>query len=140
MSDELAIGTMNDSLTGKAGDVYCSIQAGSMAEKALIYNAMNNPAHRLGDCINKTLIIRDVLAEMISITDDVTGEVSQAPRIVLIDKDGESYQAVSKGIFNAVKKAIVVFGPPTWEVGLPIVVKQVSFGKNQMLTFDIAAL
>ena len=124
-------------LSEASPSTYCSVKGGDMKAKALVYNAMNNPTHRVGDCINKKLFIKDVLAETITVENEETGEPQDAYRIVLIDKDGESYQAVSNGIFNAVKKAIAVFGAPTWDEPLPIVVKQISLGKNQMLTFDV---
>lgn len=134
---EIAKMDIRQELSSESPSTYCSVQGGDMRAKALVYNAMNNPSHRVGDCINKKLLIKDVLAEVIELENEETGELQQVPRVVLIDMDGESYQAVSTGIFNAVKKAIAVFGAPTWGEGLPIVIKQVSFGKNQMLTFDV---
>lgn len=135
-------------LSADAPSVFCSLSGGTRAEKARVYNAMNNPEHRIGDCINKELFIKDVLAEMIEVarTDDKDNPVFDengeqvkelVPRIVLIDDKGEAYQAVSTGIFNAVKKAIAVFGAPTWDEPLHIVVKQISLGTNKMLTFDV---
>lgn len=135
-------------LSADAPSVFCSLSGGTRAEKARVYNAMNNPEHRIGDCINKELFIKDVLAEMIEVsrTDDKDNPVLDengeqvkdlVPRIVLIDDKGEAYQAVSTGIFNAVKKAIAVFGAPTWDEPLHIIVKQVSLGTNKMLTFDV---
>ena len=134
---ELAKMDVRQELSAESPSTYCSVQGGDRKAKALVYNAMNNPTHRVGDCINKKLLIKDVLAEVIELENEETGEMQQVPRVVLIDEKGESYQAVSTGIFNAVKKAIAVFGAPTWDEPLPIVIKQVSLGKNQMLTFDI---
>lgn len=134
---ELAKMDVRQELSAESPSTYCSVQGGDRKAKALVYNAMNNPTHRVGDCINKKLMIKDVLAEVIELENEETGEMQQVPRVVLIDENGESYQAVSTGIFNAVKKAIAVFGAPTWDEPLPIVIKQVSLGKNQMLTFDI---
>lgn len=134
---ELAKMDVRQELSAESPSTYCSVQGGDRKAKALVYNAMNNPTHRVGDCINKKLMVKDVLAEVIELENEETGELQQVPRVVLIDENGESYQAVSTGIFNAVKKAIAVFGAPTWDEPLPIVIKQVSLGKNQMLTFDI---
>lgn len=134
---ELAKMDVRQELSAESPSTYCSVQGGDRKAKAMVYNAMNNPTHRVGDCINKKLMIKDVLAEVIELENEETGEMQQVPRVVLIDENGESYQAVSTGIFNAVKKAIAVFGAPTWDEPLPIVIKQVSLGKNQMLTFDI---
>lgn len=124
-------------LSAETNDVFCSVTGGDRKARAMVFNAMNNPDHKVGDCINKVINVKDVLAEFIEVTNEETGELEPAPRVVLIDENGESYQAVSKGIFNAVKKAIATFGAPTWDEPLPCLIKQVSLGKNQMLTFDI---
>lgn len=136
-NQELAPINLKNELSESSSSTYCSVQGGDRKAKALVYNAMNNPTHKVGDCINKTLKIKDVLAEIIELEDEETGELKSVPRVVLIDDKGESYQAVSNGIFNAVKKAIAVFGSPTWDEPLEIIIKQVSLGKNQMLTFDV---
>ena len=124
-------------LSAEQTSMFCSIQGGTHESKVAVFNASNNPDHKVGDYINKVIVVKDVLAELIEVTNDETGEVEVTPRVVLIDVDGESYQAVSKGIFNALKKAIAIFGAPTWDEGLPCLIKQVSVGKGSMLTFDV---
>lgn len=140
MADEnYGIVSVRDQMEGESKDMFCSLSAGTQKEKALVFNAMNNPQHRVGDYVNKQIVVRDVFVEMVTIEDEDTHEIAEVPRTVLIDMKGEAYQAVSNGIFRALKNAIAVFGAPTWEDGLPITVKQVSIGKNQMLTFTVDA-
>ena len=124
-------------LSAEQTSMFCSIQGGTHESKVAVFNASNNPDHKVGDYINKVIVVKDVLAELIEVTNDETGEIEVTPRVVLIDMDGKSYQAVSKGIFNALKKAIAIFGAPTWDEGLPCLIKQVSVGKGSMLTFDV---
>ena len=144
----IVMADLKQELSADSSSMFCSLQGGTRAEKARVYNAMNNPEHKVADCINKTINVKDVLAEYIEVgkTDsegkpvvDENGEqvMDTVPRVVLIDDKGEAYQAVSVGIFNAVKKAIAVFGAPTWDEPLPITVKQISLGTNKMLTFDV---
>lgn len=130
--------SISQELSENATTAYCSIQGGTREAKAAVFNAANNPTHKVGDFINKVIKVKDVLAEQIEITDEETGEVSSAVRVVLIDANGESYQAVSTGIYNALKRTIQVFGAPTWDEPLPLLIKQVSVGKGSMLTFDVA--
>ena len=113
--------------------MYCSLKAGTREEKARVFNASNNPTHKVGDFINQVIEVKDVLCEVVN----VDGE--EAIRTVLIDKNGESYQAVSAGIFSALKKAVQMFGAPTWDEPLPVLIKQVKVGKGTMLTFDVQA-
>lgn len=125
-------------LSDASPTTYCSVQGGDRESKKMVYNAMNNPDHKVGDFINKTINLRDILAEEITLTNEETGEPQQAIRVVLIDDKGKSYQAVSTGIYNAVKKLIAVYGRPTWEDAIPVIIKQISLGKNQMLTLEVA--
>lgn len=116
---------------------FCSLNAVTPEEKANLFKAMNNPEKRLGDCINMKIYVKDLYCETVTCTNQLTGEVAKCPRIVLIDSDGVGYQAVSLGIFSAVKKAMQVFGAPSWTSPLPIEIKQVTKGDRKLLTFDI---
>lgn len=123
------------SATGSGG--YSSLKTNTVKEKALFYNVMSNPEHKVGDYINKTIRVKDVYVEAIDIVDENTGEATTVPRIVLVDTEGAAYQAVSKGIFNSLSRLIRTFGEPTWEDGLPVVVRQLKLGKNQMYSLEV---
>lgn len=118
---------------------FCSMTPSNEKEKAQMFNAMNNPDKRLADCINMKIKCKDVYVEVVNCTNEETGEVTACPRIVLIDDKGVSYQAVSLGIYSAIKKVIQVFGVPTWENGVMLEVKQVSKGAKKMLTLNVVA-
>lgn len=133
----LVIIDVRDAMSAEGQSAYSSLKSGTIKEKAVLYNAMSNPEHKVGDYINQTIKIKDVYVEAIEMTDEDTNEVFTAPRIVLIDTEGSTYQAVSKGIFNALTRLIRTFGEPTWEDGLPCIVRQISLGKNQMLTLEV---
>ena len=87
--------------------------------------------------IGKIINVKDVFVEEVRFADEETGEITFAPRIVVIDTNGESYQAVSVGVMSAFKKLFQLFGQPTWPEGIPLEVKQVKNGKNNILTFAI---
>ena len=140
MAENTGLATIDvrDALSSQSNGAYSSLKSGTMKEKALFHNATSNPAHKVGDYINRTIKVKDIYVESIELTDD-DGNVSVAPRIVLVDTEGEAYQAVSRGVLNALTHLIQTFGEPTWDEGLPLIVRQVSFGKNQMLTLDVDA-
>lgn len=120
------------------GKTVCSITpTGNRKEDARIFSALNNPEYRIANFINKKIAVTDVLVEIRELLNEENGEIETAPRVVLIDEDGKAYQAVSKGIFNAVKNAYQVFGAAPWEPALEIEIKQVAVGKGSMLTFDV---
>ena len=134
----LATLDVRDALSAEGHSSFCSLKQGTMKEKAAFYNATSNPDHKVGDFINKVIRVKDIYVEAIELDDEETGESVSAPRIVLIDTDGKTYQAVSRGVFNSLVRLINTFGQPTWEEGLPLLVRQISLGKNQMLTLEIA--
>ena len=64
-------------LSEQSTSTYCSIKGGDRATKAKLYNASNNPDHKVGDFINKNIKVKDVLVEAIDIVDEETGEVER---------------------------------------------------------------
>lgn len=116
---------------------YCSVRAETMAEKALVFNAANNPQHKVNDFINKLIMLKDVYAETLELVNQETGEYEKAPRIVLIDENGEAYECVSVGMFSSLKKLIATFGEPTWNEPIPVIVKQEKVKNGSMLTLSV---
>lgn len=120
------------------GNMYCSIvPTGNRADDARIFAALNSPEFKLADFINKKLKITDVLVKVVQLVDEDTGEMDVVPQVVLIDTDGKSYQATSKGIFNALQSAYTVFGKAPWNPALEIEIKQRAVKKGSMLTFNV---
>ena len=117
---------------------FSSLSATTDEEKADLFNAINNPEKRLADCINMTIMAKDLFIEVVNCTNEESGEVTACPRIVIIDDKGVSYQAVSLGIYSALKKVIQIFGAPTWANPIALEVKQVTKGTRKMLTLNIA--
>ena len=136
-NNEIVQYDLANELSAESRSSYCSIKGGDRKTKAKMFNASNNPDHKVGDFINKTIKVKDMLVEVIQIADEETGEIVSQPRVVLIDDKGKAYQAVSTGIFNAAKKMIQIFGEPTYDEPIEIVIKQVTVKNGSMLTFDI---
>ena len=115
---------------------YCSIKGESREARVAVYNAINSPDHKLSDFIGKRIEVTDLCIEHMN---KETGEMEANARVVLIDKNGESYTCVSGGIYSAVKKLVTVFGEPTWEPALPIEVQNIST-KNGRKTMTLKAV
>lgn len=124
-------------LTQERVTCFCSFEPKTLQEKKRFYNIINSSSKRIGDCINETINMKDVYVEIVKCTNKETGEVTECPRTIIIDDKGEGYQAVSLGIFGALKKIFQVFGQPnTWDTVLPIKVKQVTKGEKKILTLE----
>ena len=136
-NDENAKESMIGTLTNDKVTMFTSMSAETADEKKALFNAMNNPEKRVADMIGKQIAIRDVFVESVDMVNEETGEVTIAPRIVLVDTKGVSYQSVSTGIFSALKKMFQIFGMPTWENGIKTEVAQIQKGKRNILTLRV---
>ncbi len=117
---------------------YSSLRADTPLERATLFNAISNPTHQTSEQIGETILVKDVIVEIIDITDDLTGEVKQAPRVVLVDVGGQTYQSVSVGIYNSIARLIQIMGEPTWEGGLPLKVRQIQKdAPRRVITLEI---
>lgn len=121
----------------ESSDSFCSLKAETPQEKATLFRIMNSPEKRISDCINQTILVKDVYCEVVQVTNKETREVNTCPRVVLVDKDGIGYQSVSFGIYGSLKKLFQVYGVPTWEEPVPVKVIQISREKNKILALTI---
>lgn len=110
-----------DSLRTGAG-VYTSMSAASFAERVQTVKAVAN-AKRLGDLAAGTVIaLRHFIVQPVEIVDPQTGEVSAAPRVVLVDDSGDSYASVSTGVLSSLRTLVGIVGQPgEWEEAIPVV-------------------
>ena len=133
--------TNNNSLIADFSDTqvntWTSLKAETYEDKAKLYNTMSNPTGKISDLINTEINIVDLFVEMVDITDDTTGEIITTPRTVIITDMGDSYQAVSRGIYSSLKKIISVFGPPTWSPALTVKVVQVELPQGRTFNFRV---
>lgn len=137
-ANEIPWGNSNIMENMDLGSFY-SIKPVTPADKIKLYNAINTPDQRLADHINTVIEVKDVLVEIVELENDTTGELQKCPRIILIDKDGVSYQCVSVGIMSGLKRIFKLFGEPTWEIPVKMKIKQITKGKKQMLSLEVVA-
>lgn len=125
-------------LTAERKVQFCSMVPKNEDEEIILFNAMNNPEKRIGDCINLTIEVKHVFCEVVTCINRETGESNICPRIVLIDKDGVGYQAVSMGIYSALKKIISIKGnPANWKKPVKLQITQITKGDRKLLTFNL---
>ena len=78
----------------------------------------------LDDHKGEILEIVNVAAHPVSLVDENSSEVVDTLRIVLVDKNGVNYDAVSQGIASSIQKIFGIVGMPPW-TGEPLKIKVV---------------
>lgn len=129
--------------TELADGCFCSMELSTSDAKAMLFNAVSNPDKKLTECANMKIALKDVYIEpqVLARTDEngnMTGEVEEVNRMVLIDDKGVSYTCCSKGVFNSLRRIIALYGMPnTWEKPLVITPINVSRGNRQFLNIKL---
>lgn len=144
VKEDIAGVSLLDSFKDPAGAFYCSIvNDGTRKSQVAIFNAVNGADESLSDHINEVLEIVNIVAHPVSLVDEQTGEVIEALRVVLIDKNGKTYTAVSQGIANAISRIFAIIGTPeggAWEKEpVKMKIKQVKTrnGVNKVNTLEL---
>lgn len=115
MNMDLAAPQQLDNLINPGNSFYCSIENdGTRASAAAIYNAVNSKGESLDAHKGEVLEIVNVAAHPVSLVDENTGALVEALRTVLIDKDGNIFDAVSQGIASSLSKIFGIVGMPPW--------------------------
>lgn len=113
------------------GKGYCTMIAEDRKAKATLFNACSNPA-KLSDNINLPIRMIHFFVEIIQCANKESGGLVNVPRVVIIDEKGKGYQAVSVGIYNAIKRIVSMYGnPATWDEPLTVICQNVDLGAGQ---------
>lgn len=144
VAQDIARVDLVEQLKNPNGQFYCSIKDdGSRATKVAIFNAVNGADEQIADHIGEVIEVVNVVAHPVELLDEVTGEVVNALRTVLIDKNGKSYTAVSQGITSALSKIFSIIGTPengAWETEpVKMKIRQVKTrnGNNKVNTIEL---
>lgn len=120
--------------------MFCSVDITKDENKQFAFNLMNTADKRIRDCVNEVINLKDVFVEVVTLMNDKTGELVDCPRVVIADDKQVTYQCVSVGFYNGLKKLIAIYGLPTYVKPIPIKIKQISKGEKQILTFELISM
>lgn len=118
---------------------YCSMVAETRQEKAVLYNAVQNPDSKISDHINQKIQFVNVKMDQVDMTDEETGETRKAIRTILITPDGKGILCTSNGIARSLYDMFTIFGTPdTWEGEImECIVRQVETGKGRTFKLEV---
>lgn len=135
MKNELMINNNESFLQEEQKRVYSSKSMKTIEDKKELFNALEECDVLINDCVGEVIDIKDFYIEEYDKADETTGELKTKYRTIIFDKDGKSYATGSYGIYNSIKKLIMVYGYPTYtdEVKVKISKKKTKNG-NQSLS------
>ena len=116
----------------------CTKKVESLEEKKALFNALESCDVLLSNCEGQEIAIKDVFCEPRTVIDEKTGETRTKYRTILFDVNGQTYATGSYGIYNMLERMFLIYGMPTWEEGVKVVVRRrpIKDGKTT-LTFDL---
>lgn len=115
MSNELQI--KENVLDNGSQTLVSSFKMDSMEDRLKVLKATNTPDHRIKDFVNMEITIKDIYIETVNVLQDEKDENGKdiyqtCPRTIIVDDKGESYVAVSFGVFTAVKRIVELLAIP----------------------------
>jgi len=119
---------------------WTSLSMTTHRDKAMVFNAISNPDHKIIDFVGKKIEFVDVYAQAEKFVDDESGEISDGTRVILFGVNGESYTCVSGGIKRSIQALFATFGIPPYNPPLaviPALVRSTMDAKKNILKLNI---
>lgn len=138
---ENAMSTTNDKMLdfnafNRETNQFVSFRAEDMKSKVRLFNAMNQPKYKVSDMINKKIKLKDVILMNVTMEGE-DGEQDTGIRSVLIDADGNAYNATSNGIFSSLTNLYMIFGTLHFEDPLEILISQIATKRGSTLSITL---
>ena len=97
--------------------------------------ATSGDSERLDNMHGQTISPRWWYCHTVELANEQNGEIEVVPRVVLVDGDGKSYAATSKGVFNSLRTIWEHFGEETLpdSIRLQVVRQQTRKGYSTLL-------
>ena len=116
---------------------YSSIKSDDFSARKAIAIAISG-SKPIDENLGREINLINVIVLPVDLMDKRTGEISAAPRVILIDANGEAYHGTSVGLLTAVRNLFSALGEPyTWPEPLAIKVLQ-QRGNNGFRFFTIS--
>ena len=117
--------------------MFSTIIGDSFEAKVELLNALSN-SEPISENLKTTIFLTNVVVESVDMADETSGEIKAQPRIILIDKDGKAFHAISGPAYRDVKRLLAVMKhPQTWNAPLPIHVVQEGQGTRKYFTVKL---
>lgn len=121
VSENMARGAVDvmgavQAMASGAVQVFSTVQGDDFDAKKRTLAAITD-SEPLADHLREKIDLVDFVVQVVQMADD-NGEVSDQPRVILIDKTGKAYHAISSGILRSLQNYTGLLGMPNaWPEG-----------------------
>lgn len=128
-----------DRLKSGAPALYSSFQGDDFATRKAQIQATTN-SQPLSDHLGKKIALANLIVQSADMVDEKSGEIRAVPRVILVDKDGNSFHAISGPLVRDLENVIGMMGDPgSWGQPLDISVTEQK-GNGGYKFFKLAVL
>lgn len=117
------LGEQLGQLTGYQQHLTTSIDLTNQAGRQLVVKCMQDADARLTEIVNTDIYLTDFVAHNVRINGPEPGEMIEAVRLVVIDKDQLRYECVSATLLRSLGQLLFLFGEPPWKQPIKVRVK-----------------
>lgn len=119
-------------------DMYSSLKADTFEGRIELLGAVTDAA-KISDNVGVPIALRHIVVQAVDLVDAQTGEVTTAPRVVLIDDKGQAFYGISEGLYRSVSTFIKLAGDPgDWPEPLKVVVTREGPSTRSYFTMKLA--
>lgn len=111
-------------IIGTRRQVYTSLSRETPQQRKAFVKALNSCTARIANKMDETITVSDILLHRVEMASDDDGEVKELVRSVLISPSGDTYEACSKGVYNALAALFHMYGMPPWNPPLLLTFEQ----------------
>lgn len=124
------------SFGGGNGRLASSLDLKTQEGRVKLLRCMNDCDKRLTECINEGIMVTNYVIHEIEIESRNGGELITVPRLVLISKDGKTYECVSETLLQSLKVIAFAYGRMPWEPARKLTVRTKKKGERSIYWFE----
>jgi len=123
MSSDLAIPQLSlAEMSASKRRMSTSLDLTKNTDRLRLEKAMQGCDGKLTEMVNKTITVTDYVAHDVEMNGKSEGEKVHGVRLVLLSKDGKSYDCVSETLLQSIQLLAFSRGDPPWKNGLKLTI------------------
>src|SRR5438876_5472672 len=137
MSEEIAVPSVGlDAFGLQNARAFTSLDTDKPENRKKILQCMQDCTKRITEEVGEKIRVTDYFVHDVECRNKESGETQIAPRLVLIDKAGNTHECVSETLLGSLKNVAFVYGKPPWPDGQILIPRMKRKGTNNIYFFE----